>query len=89
MAVVVPETIHVFQDLTKRMNKLTADRDPSAGSAKTTLVGLKLMLLLENWHDAYSGVCVGCRRPDSDRQERGDLIPIWRGLVTATVLRAP
>jgi DNA helicase II / ATP-dependent DNA helicase PcrA len=28
------------------------------GSGKTTLVGLKLMLLLENWHDAYGGICV-------------------------------
>ena len=28
------------------------------GSGKTTLVGLKLMLLLENWHAAYSGICV-------------------------------
>lgn len=28
------------------------------GSGKTTLVGLKLLLLLEKWHDAYSGICV-------------------------------
>jgi DNA helicase II / ATP-dependent DNA helicase PcrA len=28
------------------------------GSGKTTLVGLKLLLLLKNWHDAYSGICV-------------------------------
>lgn len=35
-----------------------ADVQACPGSGKTTLVGLKLMLLLENWHDAYSGVCV-------------------------------
>jgi DNA helicase-2/ATP-dependent DNA helicase PcrA len=28
------------------------------GSGKTTLVGLKLLLLLEKWYDAYSGICV-------------------------------
>jgi DNA helicase-2/ATP-dependent DNA helicase PcrA len=28
------------------------------GSGKTTLVALKLVLLLQNWHDAYSGICV-------------------------------
>jgi DNA helicase II / ATP-dependent DNA helicase PcrA len=28
------------------------------GSGKTTLVGLKLLLLLEEWHDVYSGICV-------------------------------
>jgi hypothetical protein len=35
-----------------------ADVQACPGSGKTTLVGLKLMLLLENWHDAYSGICV-------------------------------
>src|SRR5271154_5929584 len=35
-----------------------ADVQACPGSGKTTLVGLKLMLLLENWHDPYSGICV-------------------------------
>jgi hypothetical protein len=28
------------------------------GSGKTTLVAQKLLLLLKNWHDPYSGICV-------------------------------
>jgi len=35
-----------------------ADVQACPGSGKTTLVGLKLMLLLEKWHDAHSGICV-------------------------------
>lgn len=35
-----------------------ADVQACPGSGKTTLVGLKLLLLLEKWHDAYSGICV-------------------------------
>src|SRR5580700_4413455 len=28
------------------------------GSGKTTLVGLKLLLLLKQWHEPYCGICV-------------------------------
>lgn len=46
-------------DESRRMAILNyTDVQACPGSGKTTLIGLKLMLLLENWHDAYSGICV-------------------------------
>jgi DNA helicase-2/ATP-dependent DNA helicase PcrA len=35
-----------------------SDVQACPGSGKTTLVGLKLLLLLEKWNDVYSGLCV-------------------------------
>lgn len=50
---------HLVLDEARRAAILNyADVQACPGSGKTTLVGLKLLLLLENWHDAYSGVCV-------------------------------
>lgn len=35
-----------------------ADIQACPGSGKTTLAGLKLLLLLMNWHEPFSGICV-------------------------------
>lgn len=52
-------TRHLSLDESRRRAILNStDVQACPGSGKTTLVGLKLMLLLENWHDAYSGICV-------------------------------
>ncbi len=50
---------HLALDAARR-NALVNFDDVQAcpGSGKTTLVGLKLQLLLEQWHDAYGGICV-------------------------------
>jgi ATP-dependent exoDNAse (exonuclease V) beta subunit len=52
-------TRHLTLDGARRAAILSfTDVQACPGSGKTTLVGLKLLLLLENWHDAYSGICV-------------------------------
>ena len=50
---------HLVLDAPRRSAILNfADVQACPGSGKTTLVGLKVLLLLENWHDTYSGICV-------------------------------
>ena len=50
---------HLQLDAARRAAVLNyTDVQACPGSGKTTLVGLKLLLLLENWHDPYSGICV-------------------------------
>lgn len=50
---------HVILDDARRAAILNySDVQACPGSGKTTLVGLKLLLLLENWHETYGGICV-------------------------------